>query len=68
MQEDIDHFLKHGTFLYGEWFEGGARYPGGPTGEARLSLPDALSEAPPASPMLPGYNRRLEVTDGCSCQ
>lgn len=68
VQEDIDHFLKYGTFLYGEWFEGGARQLGGPTGEARLPLPSNLTEAPMAPPVLPGYNRRLEVTDGCSCQ
>ena len=68
VQDDIDHFLKYGTFLYGEWFEGGARCPGGPTGDARPPLPDSLSEAPLAPPVLPGYNRRLEVTDGCGTQ
>ena len=68
VQEDIDHFLKYGTFLHGEWFEGGARQPNGPTGEAREPLPSTLIEAPLAPPVLPGYNRRLEVTDGCSCQ
>ena len=43
VQEDIAHFLKYGTFLHGEWFEGGERYPGGPTGDARQPLPCALS-------------------------
>jgi hypothetical protein len=42
-QEDIDHFLKWGSMLHGEWFEGGKRLPGGPTGEARLPLPSTLS-------------------------
>ena len=68
VQEDIDHFLKYGTFLHGEWFEGGMRCPGGPTGEARLPLPEALSEAPLAPAVLPGMDRELEVTDGCGAQ
>lgn len=68
VQEDIDHFLKYGTFLYGEWFEGGSRYPGGPTGDGRLPLPDTLKEAPQVAPVLPGYDRRVEITDGCACQ
>ena len=68
VQEDIDHFLKYGSFLTGEWIEGGQRYPGGPTGEARKLLPTGLSEAPLAPAVLPGMDRRLEVTDGCGCQ
>ena len=35
-QEDIDHYLKYGEFLHGEWFEGGMRCPGGPSGAPRL--------------------------------
>jgi|TARA_B110001469_G_scaffold89753_1_gene85184 hypothetical protein len=68
VQEDIAHFLKYGTFLHGEWFEGGERYPGGPTGDARQPLPGALSEAAPAPPVLPGMDRQVEVSDGCGSQ
>lgn len=68
VQEDIDHFLKYGYFLHGEWFEGGQRCPGGPTGEARPPLPSGLTEASRKPPVLPGYNRRLEDTDGCPNQ
>jgi hypothetical protein len=67
-QEDIDHFLKWGSMLHGEWFEGGKRLPGGPTGEARLPLPSTLSEAPMAPPPFPEYDRRLEDSDGCGSQ
>lgn len=68
VQEDIDHYLKYGSFLRGEWFEGGRRLPGGPMGAKRLPLPDGLCEALQKPPLLPGYNRRLEVTDGCPNQ
>jgi len=67
-QEDIDHFLKWGSFLHGEWFEGGARCPGGPAGEARPPLPSMLEEAPMAPAPFPEYDRRLEVSDGCGSQ
>ena len=68
VQEDIDHFLKYGYFLYGEWFEGGERCPGGPTGATRKPLPSGLVEASHQPAVLPGYNRRLENTDGCPNQ
>ena len=68
VQEDIDHFLKYGYFLHGEWFEGGERCPGGPAGQARKPLPPGLTEAPHRPPVLPNYNRRLENTDGCPNQ
>ena len=78
VQEDIDHFMKYGTFLHGEWFNRGERLPGGPTGDARQPLPPSLDVAPglalqlvdaPRRPApLPGYNRKLKNTDGCPNQ
>ena len=36
-QEDIDHWLKYGSMLHGEWFVDGERCPGS---DHRLRLPD----------------------------
>ena len=64
-REDIDHFLKHGSFLWGEWFTGGQRCPGGDRSEP---LPEGLSERPSTPPDFPEYEMALEPTDGAPTQ
>ena len=65
MQEDIDHFLIHGSFLYGEWFLEGQRCPGG---DHRAPLPEGLTERPLAPADFPEMRQRLDIFDGCPNQ
>ena len=78
VQEDIDHWLKHGSFLHGEWFTHGQRCPGG---DHSLPLPGGLCEwgagsrplpeplaACPQKPLFPTYKRQMNITDGCPNQ
>jgi hypothetical protein len=65
LQEDIDHFLLHGTFLHGEWFLEGQRCPGG---DHRQELPANLTERPIAPADFPEARQRLDVYDGCPNQ
>lgn len=64
-REDIDHFLKHGTFLHGEWFVEGQRCPGG---DHSKPLPEGLSEREPMPPDFPEYSVAVEPTDGAPTQ
>lgn len=64
-REDIDHFLKKGTFLHGEWFTGGQRCPGG---DHSKPLTEGLSERPSTEPDFPEYRVALELTDGAPTQ
>ena len=58
--EDIDHFLKHGSFLYGEAFHRGVRLPR--KGGHADPLPDSFTEnSQPAVPLLPELTDVLEV-------
>ena len=65
VQEDIDHFLLHSTFLHGEWFTGGQRCPGG---DHREPLTDGLTERPLAPADFPEARQRLDIFDGCPNQ
>lgn len=64
-QEDIDHFLLHGTFLHGEWFLEGQRCPGG---DHREELPTGITERPLAPADFPEARQRLDEYDGCPNQ
>lgn len=64
-REDVDHFLKKGTFLHGEWFTGGQRCPGG---DHNIPLTEGLSERPMTAPDFPEYKVALEPTDGAPTQ
>ena len=64
-QEDIDHWMLHGSFLHGEWFLEGQRCPGG---DHRESLPTGLTERPPAPADFPEARQRLDEFDGCPNQ
>ena len=65
VQEDIDHWLKHGSFLHGEWFLEHGRCPGG---DHSAALPDGLSERAPEPPSFPEYSQRHDVHDGAPTQ
>ena len=65
VQEDIDHWLRYGSMLHGEWFLNGERCPGG---DHRLPLPEGLSERAPATPDFPGMTGRQDKFDGCPNQ
>ena len=65
MREDIDHFLKYGSFLHGEWFTGGQRCPGG---DRSQPLPAGLTERPLAPPDFPEYEVALDPADGAPTQ
>ena len=45
VQEDIDHYLKHGSFLHGEWFIERGRCEGG---DHSSPLPEGLHDAEPS--------------------
>ena len=64
-QEDIDHFLIHGTFLHGEWFTEGQRCPGG---DHREPLPAGITERPLAPADFAEVRQRLDIYDGCPNQ
>lgn len=64
-REDIDHYLKHGTFIHGEWFHRGQRMPGG---DRRDALPEGLTEKTTVEPPFPEMKGVLEVTDGAPTQ
>lgn len=64
-REDIDLYLKHGTFVHGEWFHRGQRMPGG---DRREPLPEGLSEKTEVEPPFPDMKGVLEVTDGAPTQ
>ena len=66
-QEDIDHFLIHGTFLHGEWFLEGQRCPGGDHREA-LPADSSITERPLAVADFPEVRQRLDIYDGCPNQ
>ena len=71
VQEDIDHFLLHGSFLHGEWFTGGQRCPGGDHREPLRPLTPAgegLTERPLTPADFPEMLRRLDIFDGCPNQ
>ena len=65
VQEDIDHWLKYGSMLHGEWFVDGERCPGG---DHRLPLPEGLSERPVRPPDFPEMTGRRDKFDGCPNQ
>ena len=67
VQEDIDHWLKYGTVLHGEWIMGCERLPGG---DHRLPLPgrSSLREARARPPDFPGMQARRDKFDGCPNQ
>lgn len=64
VREDIDHWLKHGSFLHGEWFTGGQRCPGG---DHTKSLPPTLSERVIVTPDFPEYEVRHALVCSLSC-
>ena len=64
-QEDIDHILKYGTAIHGEWFLNGQRLPGG---DHRKPLPRGLSDAPSFKPPFPEMSAVINFTDGCPNQ
>ena len=64
--EDIDHFLKHGSFLHGEAFHRGVRLLGGNRDHL---LPDGFAEhGDEPHPLHPELEETLEVHDGCAGQ
>ena len=63
--EDVDHYLKHGTFRHGEWFQDGGRCAGG---DHSSPLPEALSERAEEPPSFPEYAQRWDVHDGAPTQ
>lgn len=65
VQEDIDHYLKHGSFLHGEWFLERGRCPGG---DLSTALPEGLSERAAEPPSFPEYAQRHDVHDGAPTQ
>lgn len=65
VQEDIDHWMIHGSFLHGEWFLEGQRCPGG---DHREALPAGLTERPHALADFPEMRQRLDIFDGCPNQ
>jgi hypothetical protein len=77
VREDISHFLRHGSFLHGEWFTGGQRCPGGDP-SVRVKLPsreelpspggDELTERPPLPPDFIELDDELDIVDGCPNQ
>lgn len=66
--EDIDHFLKHGSFLHGEAYHRGVRLPR--EGGHMQQLPEGFTEGSdqPVVPLLPTLEDVLEVHDGCAGQ
>jgi hypothetical protein len=64
-QEDIDRWMLHGSFLHGEWFLEGQRYPGGNHCE---ELPEGITERPAAPADFPEACQRLDIFDGCPNQ
>ena len=64
-QEDIDHILKYGSALHGEWFLNGQRLPGG---DHRKPLPAGLSEASSFEAPFPEMDATDNFTDGCPNQ
>lgn len=66
-QEDLDHFLKYGTVLYGEWFVDGQRVPLR-DGKHTTALPNGLTERPQQPPDFPEFEMRHSVHDGCTSQ
>ena len=69
--ENIDHFMKNGRFLSGEWFNMGERLPcdrtAPPNGSGTL-LPSSIKESEPAPPVFPNYRRVTDITDTCAAQ
>ena len=69
--ENIDYFMKNGSFLSGEWFHKGARLPcarKAPPNGSDASLPSSINEAEPAPPVFPHYSRVTDITDTCAAQ
>lgn len=67
VQEDVDHFLKYGTVLHGEWFINKARVPLR-EGSHQMQLPDGLTERDKLPPEFPEMQRRHSLHDGCASQ
>lgn len=65
VREDIDHWLRYGSFRHGEWFTSGQRCPGG---DHSQSLPPELTERPAQAPDFPEYLVALDVADGAPTQ
>ena len=65
-REDIEHFLKHGETLHGEWWFEGKRIPR--KGGHREPLPDGMEERNPEAPWAPQLTHCLDVLDGCAAQ
>eukprot|EP00966_Prymnesium_polylepis_P131027 3030477-Prymnesium_polylepis.1 len=62
--EDMDHFLKYGSFLHGEAFHRGVRLLGG---NRDYPLPEGFTEADARPmPLVPDLENTLEVHDGCA--
>ena len=71
-REDIEHFLKHGETLHGEWFFNRTRIPrkgGHLDAQGRLvPLPEGMAERALESPWAPQLTHTLDVLDGCAAQ
>ena len=65
-REDIDHFLKHGETLHGEWWYEGKRIPR--KGGHRETLPAGMEEREREAPWAPELKHALDVLDGCAAQ
>ena len=83
-RQDVEHFLKFGTTLHGEWFMDGERLPSKdevahkeplPTGNQPNQAgnedggqPWTLRDAAVKDPDFPEMEQHIESTDGCSSQ
>ena len=62
---DRDSILKTGKSIYGEWFLGGKRLPGG---KRRGELPEGITDYDEPQPLFPQMERVMEITDGAPTQ